>query len=111
VPLDVVVALGGTPEDAEQLVAAGLWDGNEDGYEFRNWLAFQPSKDAVEEEREKARKRKQAWRNGRTDTDGPPSRPTGTDNGTPIGTDTGTGVGTDAGTPASPTRPDPTRKY
>jgi len=105
VPLDVVVALGGTADDAEQLVDAGLWDGTEEGYAFRGWHEYQPSREAVEEEREKARKRKQAWRDSKTDGGGPDGRPPVR----PGGTDGGTRNGTDVGTPASPTRPDPTR--
>jgi hypothetical protein len=105
VPADVLAALGGTTEDAERLVEAGLWINSEAGYDFRNWHDFQPSRESVEEEREKARKRKQAWREARTNAGSPVVRPTGTDDGTLPGTD----IGTDAVGSASPTRPDPTR--
>jgi hypothetical protein len=103
IPTDVVVALGGTTDEAERLVEAELWMATDGGYDFRNWHDFQPSRESVEEEREKARKRKQAWRESRTDPGGHAGRPTGTDSGTSNGTD----AETDSGTPASPTRPDP----
>lgn len=107
VPNDVIAALGGTWEDADRLVGVELWDAVEDGFQFRGWHDYQPSRESVIEERERARKRKQAWRDARTNTDSPPDRPGGSPNGTDAGTQSGTDAGTDSVGSASPTRPDP----
>jgi hypothetical protein len=105
IPSDVVLALGGTPDEAVQLVAAELWDVDGEGYCFRNWSDFQPSKEAVEADRLKARIRKQEWRDKKSS---PPGTDAGSPNGRPIGTDGGTPTGTNGGVPPTPTRPDPT---
>jgi hypothetical protein len=106
IPSDVVVALGGTADEAKQLVASELWEEDADGYSFRNWVEFQPSKEAVEADRLKAKIRKQEWRDKKG---GPTGRPTGTDGGTPSGTGMATPPETNDGVPPTPTRPDPTR--
>lgn len=43
---------------ADELVAAGLWDEAEGGYQFRDWADYQKSKEAVEAERERWRSNK-----------------------------------------------------
>jgi hypothetical protein len=65
VPTEVLALLGASSEDAEALVTAGLWDRTEDGYEFRGWHEYQPTKADVEEERSKARERQKEWRKNR----------------------------------------------
>lgn len=65
VPAEVLALLGGSSEDAEALVSAGLWDRTEEGYEFRGWHEYQPTKADVEEERSKARERQKEWRKNR----------------------------------------------
>ncbi len=57
--------LGGTQEDADALVAAGLWESTEDGYAFRDWSDYQPMKSAVEQEREASRERQRLARERR----------------------------------------------
>jgi len=47
--------LGGSPADADELVAEGLWHATDDGYEFHEWEKYQPTKAEVEAEREAAR--------------------------------------------------------
>lgn len=42
---------------AEELVRVGLWDREEDGYRFRNWCEYQPTRARVEAEREKTAER------------------------------------------------------
>lgn len=62
VPSEILPLLGGTTDDAEQLVAAGFWEAVEGGYQFYGWHDYQPTKADVEEERAKARERQKAWR-------------------------------------------------
>jgi len=50
------------PYYARELVAAGLWAQDGDGYRVRNYLKFHPSAEAVKEERQKARERMQRLR-------------------------------------------------
>jgi hypothetical protein len=109
VPIGVILAFGSSLEDAQSLVEAELWEVEGEGFRFRNWAEFQPSKEEVERERERARKRKQEWRESRRNGTRPPSGPSGTDKGTPTGTDKGTTTETDGGVTPTPTRPDPTR--
>lgn len=46
-----VFALRGTIEDAEALVAAGLWTKVEGGYQFHDYLDYQPSRESTMEKR------------------------------------------------------------
>ena len=45
------------PSAAESLVSAGLWEVEQGGYVFRNWLEYQPSKQDVDAERAASRER------------------------------------------------------
>lgn len=65
VPDEVLTLLGATTKDADALLAAGLWDRLEEGYEFRGWHDYQPTKADVEDERAKARERQKEWRKNR----------------------------------------------
>lgn len=57
IPVGVVPALGGDSKDAASLVGAGLWHEVEGGYQFHDWDEYQPTREQVEAEREKARER------------------------------------------------------
>lgn len=90
VPDYVLTRLVGANGDAlaERLVAAGLWDADqydgEDGYRFRGWDDFQPTKAQLEAKREQARERMQRVR--------------------------ANGASTARAVTPTPTRPDPTKK-
>ena len=58
---------GGTNDDVTALLTAGLWDTCDEGYQFRNWTEYQPTRESVEAEREKNRKRAQKWREKKRD--------------------------------------------
>lgn len=57
VPDKTVTRLGGTPDDATELVAADLWLGAPGGYAFKGWDEYQPLKSDVEAERAAAQER------------------------------------------------------
>lgn len=57
VPIEVVQLFGATAQLADRLVEAGLWHTKDDGYEFNDWLEFQPSREKVISEREAGRQR------------------------------------------------------
>ena len=61
-----VLSRGGTRRDAAKLVDALLWEtaekDGENGWQFCNWHAFQPSKAEVESEREATKERVRKWR-------------------------------------------------
>lgn len=50
------------PMLAGELVAAGLWKRRRGGYQFRNWEDYQPTKEAVENDRRKNAQRQQRHR-------------------------------------------------
>lgn len=52
-----------TREAAAELVRVGLWVEREEGYEFRDWDDYQPSKDEVESRRKKSANRSRKYRN------------------------------------------------
>ncbi|WP_167198004.1 hypothetical protein [Brevibacterium pigmentatum] len=54
--------LGASTKDARSLVEAGLWDETPNGYQFHDWLDYQPSRQQVLAERESARQRQQRAR-------------------------------------------------
>lgn len=54
---DLLPEFGGTRRLADLLVRVGLWSVEGDGYRFHDWDKYQPTKVAVEAEREEARKR------------------------------------------------------
>ena len=47
--------LGGSEDEAQQLVDAGLWIATDEGWQFSDWTEYQPTREAVESER-KAKK-------------------------------------------------------
>lgn len=50
------------PRLAQRLVDASLWEAHPDGWRFLSWDEYQQSKNAIEEKRERWRKRQQAYR-------------------------------------------------
>ncbi|MCC6315400.1 MAG: hypothetical protein IT337_15455 [Thermomicrobiales bacterium] len=69
--------------EAKRLVACGLWDEVEGGYQIHDYLDYQPSKARVLADRGKNAQRQEAWRarnRGESVTpDEPPAQPTPTD--------------------------------
>lgn len=58
-----MIELWGPPQSAvEALVSAGLWDRVHDGFTFRNWDEYQPSKEDVDADRAANRARQKAFR-------------------------------------------------
>ena len=88
-PAHMLRTLGAQRRDAEKLVTAGLWMRTEDGYLFKDWDDYQPTKEQVEAKRVATRERVRAHRerhgnavtdsvtNGVTNgvSNDPPSRP------------------------------------
>lgn len=62
VPAWMLDELAGTPEDAEWLVTAGIWEPVEDGWQFVVWDGEQPMREKVLELRAKTTARVQTWR-------------------------------------------------
>lgn len=52
VPSAMVGRLGGTKEDADALVAAGLWIASPEGYAFHDWWDYQPDAASTKAKRE-----------------------------------------------------------
>ena len=96
VPSHVLPVLGGSTRDAVELVARGLWKPSEDGWEFHDWIDFQPSREQVQSERaaakERQRRAREKARESRQQSRGESRRDEGVSHG-----------------PPDPTRPDPTR--
>lgn len=60
---DSMIELWGPPKSAvDALVNAGLWDRVHDGFEFRNWDEYQPSKADVDADRAANRERQKNFR-------------------------------------------------
>ncbi|GAB3125822.1 hypothetical protein [Glaciibacter psychrotolerans] len=57
VPDRTVTRLGGSPDEAAELVKSVLWDAAEGGYQFKDWEDYQPLKEEVEAERLAAQER------------------------------------------------------
>lgn len=62
VPRSVLPMLNGTARDAKDLVAAGLWTEDGDGWRFHDWHERNPSRESVEEQRAKGAERIRQWR-------------------------------------------------
>ncbi|NKV08573.1 hypothetical protein GS892_25015 [Rhodococcus hoagii] len=65
VPNYMIREWGATPKTVESLVDAGLWSREHDGYAFRSWLEYNPSRAQVESERAASKERMQASRERR----------------------------------------------
>lgn len=95
IPEYILEELAGTPSMAAHLVAAELWSEAQNGWSFRNWAKYQPTREQVLADREKEAERKRRQRSsGRS--------PGGTTTGLPVGHQAESGV-------PVPSRPDPTR--
>lgn len=57
VPDYMIREWGPPPSAAEALVDAGFWERETDGYAFRNWLEYQPSRADVDADRDASRER------------------------------------------------------
>lgn len=62
VPQSVLPMLQGTPDHARELVVAGMWDEDVDGWTFHDWHAYQDTREAVEKRRESWKQRAQRHR-------------------------------------------------
>lgn len=62
--------LGGSESEAEELVSSGLWIATDEGYAFRDWHDYQPTREAVEAEREASRERQRKLREKRENKKG-----------------------------------------
>ena len=68
VPAYVLDEIGATPKLRQALVKARLWlDHPEGGVVFHDWQKYQPTREQVEEEREKARERQRRHREKKRD--------------------------------------------
>lgn len=59
---NVLPLVQGTPEQAAELVQAGLWIETVEGWQFHDWCQYQPSREKVETKRQKDKERVQAFR-------------------------------------------------
>jgi len=100
VPADRIRLLGGSPQLAERLVAAGFFERIDGGYQIHDFLEFNESRETVEARREADRKRKRKPGGNRPDS-GPDS--TEDSGGTPDGNRPDSG-GTPGRTPIHATR-------
>ena len=103
VPDYMIKEWGAPPAAPDALVDAGLWERTHDGYLFRNWHEYQPSKQDVDAERAASRERMRelrARRKGKKPLEQ-------ADNGDMFGR-TGPNGSENVRNP-DPTRPDPTR--
>lgn len=116
VPDHVLASLGGTPELAAELVAAGLWKRRRNGWTFHDWTDKNPTKEAVEKEREAARERQRRSREAKSSRrDKPvsngvshstPSRRDGTSkNDVPVPSRVAAGRASPGGSPAVAAKP------
>lgn len=105
---DPVVAVLGAVEDAEALVACGLWLKVDGGYAFHDWGEYQPSRESVEAERERNAQRQREWRERRRESQ---RKNAGTNGGSNALRNGGTNNERNPQNNASVTlpRPDPTR--
>lgn len=62
VPKRTCSMLGASTQDARSLVEAGLWTETQDGYQFHDWLDYQPSREQVLNERKAAGERQRRAR-------------------------------------------------
>lgn len=116
VPDQVLVSLGGSPELAAELVAAGLWKRRRNGWAFHDWTKKNPTKVEVEKDRadaaERQRRSRERMRSRRdkpvTDTvsHSTPSRRDGTSkNDVPVPSRAASGRANPAGSPAAAAKP------
>jgi hypothetical protein len=103
IPEYVVEELSFTAKVASHLVTCGLWEVAEDGWRFKGWAKYQPTKEQVLERRHAEVDRKRKYRESRRSRDEVSQRDTS-------GTGTGQTVGHQRVSDyPDPTRPDPSR--
>jgi len=73
-PASLPRRIGFTKKHADALVKAGLWEVTDDGYRFRNWLKYQPSREQVTAQRAVTKRRVERHRNGVTNAPATPLR-------------------------------------
>ena len=95
VPDYVIEELASTPAIAGHLVKCGLWDVAEEGWKFKGWEKYQPTREQIMEARDRETERKRKYRESQRRPSGTASGPT-------------EGHHRESGHP-DPTRPDPTR--
>lgn len=95
---------GGTPDEVTELVTAGLWIEDGNGWRFKSWDEYQPTKESVEKERAAARKRMQDLRSKKKNT-APTSESVPANNAEPAANE----QRSDGGCSATPTLPSPTQ--
>jgi hypothetical protein len=95
VPEYVIEELASTPAIAGHLVRCGLWDEAAEGWQFKGWEKYQPTREQIMEARDRETERKRKYRESQR-------RPSGTASGQTEGHQR------ESGHP-DPTRPDPTR--
>ena len=66
IPEEIIGMLSAKPGDARKLVAVGLWDKVEGGYQFHQWLERQPTREETEKKREEWRERQRKARSSKS---------------------------------------------
>lgn len=94
-PRAMLGPLGGRLRDAQKLIECDLWEATEEGWRFRNWNEFQPTKAQVEADRAATAERVREWRKRK-----------GNDVGNGVTNDVSNTVGTDAPSRPVPSRPE-----
>lgn len=95
VPEYVIEELASTAAMAGHLVKCGLWEEAQEGWQFKGWEKYQPTREQIMEARDREAERKRKYRESQR-------RPSGTGTGRTEGHQ-------QASDPPDPTRPDPTR--
>ena len=108
VPAHMVTMLGAKKRDAEQLVAAGLWESVDGGFQFHDWAKWQPTRDDVEKKRAEDAERKAEWRRKKAEQRAAEAAEAEMSQRDSDRTDAVTPRGVRSSRP-DPTRPDPTR--
>lgn len=96
IPEYVIEELASTPAIASHLVKCGLWEEAAEGWQFKGWEKYQPTRDQILEAREREAERKRKYRESQR-------RPSGTGAGQTEGHQQESDY-------PDPTRPDPTHK-
>lgn len=95
IPDYVIEELASTPAIAGHLVKCGLWEEAVEGWQFKGWEKYQPTREQIMEARDREAERKRKYRESQR-------RPSGTSAGQTEGHHR-------ESEPPDPTRPDPTR--
>jgi hypothetical protein len=107
VPEHMLAFLGGTPQDAAELVEAGLWEPTDGGWIFHDWADYQPSREQITAGRAAARERMRRVRESRSSEPADVVRLNHQSAADGVRANSGRSSAVVAPTP---TRPDPTRR-